>query len=157
MAKLGIVHTDIRFDPTSRNMCNIVYIEENDIIEMALIDYESLTKYPVGIRFEQAYAISHEDVPGVQSAFQFLFLQVLWAAYVWTKEPTYVFTTKARTLVENILANFRSFNDYISNSNPAYYSTRLKQCYYHLSMQTYPDKEREIVDAMDVLSNLFKK
>jgi hypothetical protein len=46
MAELDIVHSDIRFDPTSKKMCYIVYFEENSTIEMAFIDFESRTVYP---------------------------------------------------------------------------------------------------------------
>jgi hypothetical protein len=83
MARLGIVHNDIRFDPVNNVMCNLIYCQ--DAGKFALIDFESLAVFAkVNEENGQNYAISVVDIGADNSPFLFVFWQVLWAAYVWT-------------------------------------------------------------------------
>jgi hypothetical protein len=87
IAKQKIINVDICFDPTNMVVRNIVYyLNKKNEPEMAFIDFESLTVYSFMFNFTtQDYAISPGHVDGEQTAFRFLFLQVLWVAFVWNK------------------------------------------------------------------------
>jgi hypothetical protein len=87
MACLGIVHTDIRFNPTTKNrvMCNLLHCRLTK--RLALIDFESLAVFKERSDIKgQNYAISVVDIGNANSPFLFVFWQVLWAAYVWTSD-----------------------------------------------------------------------
>jgi hypothetical protein len=74
----------IHSDPRNMVMCNICYIKRDKEYEMVYIDFESLTLYPMAATF-QSYAISSADVAGANTAYYFLFMQILWAVFVWTR------------------------------------------------------------------------
>jgi hypothetical protein len=151
MAELDIVHADIRFDPTSKKMCNIVYFEENSTIEMAFIDFESLTVYPEGTHFEHMYAIAHEDVPLDRTAFKFLFFQVLWSAYVWTKD---LMEETAASFAESICTDFHSLRNYLPSLSLGEIDD-LKAHFARVSEHNFPTKVHEILCAANVLNKLF--
>jgi hypothetical protein len=101
LASMNIVHADIRFDPRpgKQCICNILGERNNEgEIDLRLVDYESLVycKGHAPLLVTQPYAISvihfQDEFP---SAFEYLFWQVLWVAYLWspTTDPGNVVTT----------------------------------------------------------------
>jgi hypothetical protein len=101
LASMDIVHADIRFDPRPGKecICNILGERNNEgKIDLRPVDYESLVycKGHAPLLATQPYAISvihfQDEFP---SAFECLFWQVLWMAYLWSPmaDPTTVVTT----------------------------------------------------------------
>jgi hypothetical protein len=87
MAKMDVVHLDIRFDPKSWSLCNILCVKNSKgQIELRLIDYESLVLCNAGNENHtwQKYAIPIDclGADGPSGGLTFLFWQVLWVAYV---------------------------------------------------------------------------
>jgi hypothetical protein len=145
MAELKIVHADIRFNPEKKILHNIVYYDN----EMACIDFESLTSHPiVPPLISQVSAISD-----AANASRFVFLQVLWAAFVWTREQDYNFDEiKTSVFVEELDKNFDSLRNYLAikkNSD----LNRLKKCYASLLHYNADDKSC-IMEAMQLLQSV---
>jgi hypothetical protein len=83
LANIGIVHTDIRFDPRKESVCNIV-VDAGLPSELRMIDFESLVILNDVKKYEsQDYAISLGHLRASYSPEAFVFWQVLWMAYVW--------------------------------------------------------------------------
>jgi hypothetical protein len=116
MASLDIIHTDIRFDPNSLCVYNILGTRNWwGGTELWLIDFESLLDCTTHTRRTepQDYAISmtHFFVDPRDLAWSFLFWQVLWAAYVWSPtrcEPL----CNAWTFVQTFLLHKESFQPF---------------------------------------------
>jgi hypothetical protein len=93
LADVGIIHCDIRFDPNSGNICNVVSYEHTvqdagpRCRKLMVIDFESLIEYisATNETVEEYCAISPKEVEGKggRSTYAFLFWQVLWVAYGW--------------------------------------------------------------------------
>jgi hypothetical protein len=90
LASLDIIHNDIRFNPTSLSVYNILGVKDSGRTELRLIDFESLRvcgsgNYTVGT---QDFAISGDLFEGgdavAKVALKFLFWQVLYAAFAWS-------------------------------------------------------------------------
>jgi hypothetical protein len=84
MAKKGVIHVDIR--STSEITYNILYQyhSSTNTIELRLIDFDSLISFSSAANAslsEQDYAI--KATVELESAYRYLFWQVLWIAYSW--------------------------------------------------------------------------
>jgi hypothetical protein len=81
MACNGIVHTDIRFDPATLRIHNVIPVtnEAGKPSEMCLVDFESLVEYKSAKMEMQQYAISLAHVKETQ-IHMFLFWQLVWVA-----------------------------------------------------------------------------
>jgi hypothetical protein len=83
MAEQGIAHLDIR--PCKDETYNILIRSVGDIMELRLVDYESVARIP--ITFTPAKnnhpAIHPQDLPYDSKAFDYLWWQTLWIAFVW--------------------------------------------------------------------------
>jgi hypothetical protein len=113
MASLDIIHADIRFDPKSTCLYNVLATKNSKgAVKLRLIDFESLVDFNTGNRSpaKQDFAIyfSHFRVNGHLPAITFLFWQVLWAAYVWSPMRRGTLVT-AGTFVRTFLAQVKSF------------------------------------------------
>lgn len=91
MARIDVIHTDIRYVSVSREFQNLLCFNDNGHMEMMVVDFESLSEYQGGTDFKnQPYAISVGHLDQCATAFLYLFWQVLWVAYVWCPMTTAV-------------------------------------------------------------------
>jgi hypothetical protein len=103
MAKKDIIHHDIR--SSKECTCNILICNENGKIELRLIDFESLILYDSALDDDDL--VKHNDAVHVtdlyktvgngvewNSAYRYLFWQVLWIAYRWHIPPGSVLESK---------------------------------------------------------------
>jgi hypothetical protein len=103
MASLDIVHNDIRCVPKGRSGYRVYNIlgkrDPDGAIELKLIDYDSLVVFDPCLKQipMQQHAVSTGWFFSYRSAYEFLFWQVLWMAYVlWFPEEE-GFTRDAKT------------------------------------------------------------
>jgi hypothetical protein len=128
LAGLGVVHTDIRFDPKKRLFCNIV--EDKHSGEWQIIDFESLVilRGAKAVRVLQKYAVSVPSFRQPASSFTFLHWQVLWVAYVLWASTTNQKFVEAKTFVETYSSSdqgdFLQFNDWMGSGLPAFPTLR---------------------------------
>jgi hypothetical protein len=117
MAKVGVVHTDIRFDPAKGRFGNLMVDQKDQSRELRLIDFESLVILGGidGEQITQDYAISVPSLIGM-SAYTFVHWQVLWVAYVLCPHTplvtTGVFTSDYSTSMQG---GFAQFNQWIGS------------------------------------------
>jgi hypothetical protein len=93
MASRNVVHMDIRFDPDQWGFSNVLCIQNEGReapVELALIDFESLTNCgSISSDVVQDFVISPQNVGRPARAYWFVFWQVLYAAYLWSTEPSH--------------------------------------------------------------------
>jgi hypothetical protein len=167
MARNDVIHYDIRFDPDSWKMCNVVrYAEDGgEATELALIDFESLSHYLKGATAtDQAYqyTISKQHVGDSFSAFHFLFWQVLFIAYVWHPQTTKENLVKADDFAEmfdppnpkmKVSEKLKGFKDAIGGDA----LTELKTCAEALSQRgNKVTNEAHVEKAMSVLHDIYQ-
>jgi hypothetical protein len=117
MAKVGVVHNDIRFDPLKWRLCNIIVDGEDETSEFRLIDFESL----VILGRAKSYHVSQNHAVSVKkfreaSAHEFVFWQILWVAYLWcpmTKEENLETASCFVSRYAPGEAKFRDFDQWI--------------------------------------------
>jgi hypothetical protein len=121
MACIDIIHADIRFDPQTWSVCNLLEVTKDDeSIELRLIDFESLVPLNYGNLDlpTQDYAIS---LGGRRpSAHEFLFWQVLWMAYVWSPTTDKFNLVTSTNFMEDFYSDtegvFEGFKTWIGNN-----------------------------------------
>jgi hypothetical protein len=120
LASIGVVHTDIRFDPEQWSLRNIVLDQRDGSMEFRMIDFESLVILNAALTAPQSYAISVNHLCRASTAHDFLFWQVLWVAYVWCPTTRSDNLVNAKTFVFNYLkideGEFDHFNHWIEGT-----------------------------------------
>jgi hypothetical protein len=116
MADIGVVHNDIRFNPGTLCLSNII-LDNSE--EFRMIDFESLvilsnasSDLPL-----QDYAISLRH-RRFRSAHEFVLWQALWAAYAWyPRSQSEVTDTAATFIYEFSTQRFANFSNWIQNNS----------------------------------------
>jgi hypothetical protein len=120
LASIGVVHTDIRFDPEQWSLRNIVVDQRDGSMEFRMIDFESLVILDHALTAPQPYAISVNHLCRASTAHDFVFWQVLWVAYVWCPTTRSDNLVNAKTFVFNYLkideGEFDHFNHWIEGT-----------------------------------------
>jgi hypothetical protein len=117
MAKAGVVHTDIRFDPAKGRFVNLMVDQNDQSRELRLIDFESLVILgdADGEQITQDYAISVPSLVGM-SAYGFVHWQVLWVAYVLCPHTPLVTTAVfISDYSASMQGSFAQFNQWIGS------------------------------------------
>jgi hypothetical protein len=120
LANIGVVHTDIRFDPGTESFCNII-VDAGLPSELRMIDFESLVILDdVDKNTWQNYAISLGHLRDSYSPEEFVFWQVLWMAYVWcpsTGPDSLVFAMDFVDLFFSEQSEFGKFTKWIEDNS----------------------------------------
>jgi hypothetical protein len=113
MACVGVVHTDIRFDPANGRICNVLPTrnENGTPCELSPIDFESLAIYADVPGNMQKYAISIGHLDNFsEPAHMFLFWQIVWVAYgFWTESEGAATLQEAYFLVKCLFSKDERF------------------------------------------------
>jgi hypothetical protein len=101
----------------------------------------------------QPFAISHVDIGENASSQKFVFWQVLWAAFVWTKQAKFGRDqVLASDFANKVSSQFERLDTYLDRLDDAAVEI-LRQCYVQLDGETANIREKGINDAVQIIGD----
>lgn len=106
MARIGVIHVDVRCDPASKRICNVLVYDET---KLALIDYDSLVCCTDSAALATAQATAIPFLEDMCTGATYVLWQIMWVAFVSTSSNEAAEGTDnmvdAKYFVQNLLTN----------------------------------------------------